>query len=154
MLDKGKVKLAFSNGLCYNMFTHLERGDIMESVKVASDFIIDKILNPVVESDDTKTVCYFADADRNISAEQLGYFSEVLENGLTDEIEKYNTSELKTEYLPIGLLYDILNLTDIPLNVCPLDMSVSRNNVKVSIGIDKPYKEIYKKENKVLKKII
>lgn len=128
----------------------------MESVKVASAFVTCKIINPIVECDATKSVSYAADVDRNITDEQLEYFKETLEAGLTDEIEEFGSVELKTEYHPIGLLFNALSVTDIPLNVCPLNMNVrvTKNSVDVKLGMNRPYFRIYEKEIEKKKIII
>ncbi len=128
----------------------------MESVKVASEFITSKIINPKVESNQMVLVAYAANVDRNFTDEDIENFKEVLETALTDEIEEFGSAELKTEYLPIGLLYDVLSVTDIPLNVCPLNMNVkvSKYSVDVKLGMSRPIVKIYEKEIEKKKELV
>jgi hypothetical protein len=126
----------------------------MESINKAADFIIESMVNPTTEKMANRLYVYAANVNRNFNKEQLKYFKEVLETGMKDEIYEYGTSELKTDYLPLGLLHDSLLVTDMPLNACPLNMDVvvSREDVKVRIGMNKPFEEIYQEKEKVKKK--
>ena len=126
----------------------------MESVNVATDFIIETMVNPTTEKMANREYVYAANVNRNFNKEKLKYFKEVLEAGLKDEINEYGSSELKTDYLPLGLLYDSLLVTDMPLNACPLNMDVvvSKSDVKVKIGMNKPFEEIYQETEKAKRK--
>lgn len=126
----------------------------MKSINVAADFIIETMVNPTTEKMANRLYVYAANVNRNFNKEQLKYFKEVLETGMEDEIYEYGTSELKTDYLPLGLLYDSLLVTDMPLNACPLNMDVvvSKSDVKVRIGINKPFEEIYQEKEYVKRK--
>ena len=127
----------------------------MKSIDIAIDYIIDKIINPRMERKDDSICVYFAKVNRErITKEQLGYFREVLQVGMMDEIEKYGSSELRTEYMPVGLLYDALLVTDMPLDACPLHLTIKVNSYKVDVSIGKnmPVKTIYKEQERVKKK--
>ena len=127
----------------------------MESVKVAIDYVVDKIINPCMDRKDDSICVYFAKVNRKgITKEQLKYFKEVLETGMTDEIEQFGSSELKTEYLPVGLLYDSLLVTDMPLDACPLDMDikVDKYSTKVKLGKGKPFVNVYEQKEKCMRK--
>ncbi len=127
----------------------------MKSVEVASDYIIDKIMNPCMERKEDSVCVYFAKVNRErITKKQLEYFKEVLETGMIDEIEQYGSSELKTEYMPLGLLYDSLLVTDMPLDACPLNMTVkvNRSSVTTSLGKNMPTKIMYEEPQKCMRK--